>query len=838
MDKSKENFPVIFGRKGGSRFDLLDCFKCTDIECSANILLVQQAEIENLKSLLIDETYSIIGAEDNPEFKNTLINFKRDLFNNRKTKKYHELILRYDKLCEGFEALERKTNAYKSEFDKYRLTFQEEFFGSIRNLKYISEKTFFKNGLLFSSDVLSKVVADSDFDYQCIDKKNKRLIISTIKYLSRSVAKTTPLSSFSNMYYLENGYEQFTSINTQTRYSKFRITNLFFYYLKESLLKKICFKNCLLVYCNSTIWKEQGNTEVFHFFVNKANNETFKRLDKSPILCYINNELSKREVSYCQLIEEIKTITEEKKETIIKYINTLIKEGFLHLTYPVSCNNKNWIGELLDFIHNRNEISESFNELTFILKNIQRTITNLENTSNISDRRRYIKESYNELSQFLSSLNGETDFANKVSSYNLYYEDTFCDSMETISAKRFNNASKDLKQAFFHLNNIPYKENFKKKMAKYLKKEYNGELPILLFYNKIYLNRFNENTFDKSELAVFQKSFDRIVKLINDNGSENSIDLSKIIYKQKNLQFTSSIGCYVQVTSPNLDRLVVNSFSSGYGSNISRFLNFMPEKLIEKVVRNNKSNCCEYRILADIKDASIHNANTYPPLTDYVINVIDDNTLNTKYESIGLSNIWVCCDNAKGIVLKNEKGVEIQPNSFSLEGLNRRSKFTQFLDLFNPIDLTGYFMYKNNIKQLFKERLINRELVCIPRLIYGHNIVISRKKWLVKKSVFTNLLNMEKIKLNESYLSINQWVVKNQIPNEVFVIIAQKDSTNHNNDNYKPQYINFKIPVFLLLFINMIKKSESIIEITEMYPDSSHIKESGGFVKEYILNLN
>lgn len=837
----KNNFPLIFGRKGGGEFSMLGSLRTPSIENYIVTLLIQQNEITVLINRLIADLHVVISKEDDIKTKHQLLNFKRDLFNNRPIEKHLTLIKTHIILEENFNQYYQRTDTYNKAKQEYKEVFYKDFYASIENLKGLSENYFLKNGLLFSSNILSKEIKKSDFRFTSLNKKNRRLLISTLKYLTRSLTKTTPFSSFNSIFCLENREGQYRPIYLAVKTSNFQITNLFFYYLKELILKDQDFKNCLDIYCNTTLWEYQKQDNVFHFFINKKNNEAFKKLSKSPILLYIKDQLSSNELNYSALIDKIKRVTEDKKDTIISFVDTLINEGVLQITYPVSSDDKNWIQRLLDFINrNESQLTKKFKDLISVLKNIQSTIEALENIFEVEERQQLILNSHIEIITFLRSWNDDTAFTRKVAPQDLFYEDTFSKTSDLISLKTLNTTSSSLKRVFLNLNNIPYKKTLKQFFAKYLKEEYNRKLPILLFYEKIYLKHINEFTLTDSDLSIFRREFKKIVHLINENtsGPTNPIDVSNYTKKTKDENEDSiSFGCYIQVANNNWDQLILNNFSNGNGSNISRFLNFLPDEFANKVLEFNKNNY-QGKIITEVKDASIHNVNTYPPLSEYVISVNEDFSLKESYTSISLSEIYVVYDLDEGLLLKNEKGVEIQPNSFSLEGLNRKSKFTQFLDIFNPVDTSGYILFKQSIWQLYVNKLRHKDIVHIPRIVYGKTIIIQREKWLVKKEFMLKSLDKTKQALDKNFMIINQWILQNKIPDEVFIKIAQRDLSNSQNDNYKPQYINFKSPVFLLLFINMVNKADDIIEITEMYPNASHIDQTGGYAKEYVLNIN
>jgi len=102
------------------------------------------------------------------------------------------------------------------------------------------------------------------------------------------------------------------------------------------------------------------------------------------------------------------------------------------------------------------------------------------------------------------------------------------------------------------------------------------------------------------------------------------------------------------------------------------------------------------------------------------------------------------------------------------------------------------------------------------------------------QSILLDLIDGNIQDLDVVYFKMLGWLKENSIPNEVFIKIGKRDRTKNN---YKPQYVNFEIPIMSLLFVDLLKKSEDILEFTEMLPTSESVKSNGGKVKEFILNI-
>ncbi len=256
-------------------------------------------------------------------------------------------------------------------------------------------------------------------------------------------------------------------------------------------------------------------------------------------------------------------------------------------------------------------------------------------------------------------------------------------------------------------------------------------------------------------------------------------------------------------------------------------------KYHEKVKHYNK---CRKPIISDVKDASIHNANIYPAITEHVISSSNDKNLEDPYKVLKTSELYVHCNEINGIDLI-EGNKKVTPVNLTLEGLNRRSKFSQFLDLFNPSDLFGYEVIMHHINSIFKEDLEKTKIVAIPRIKFGDNIVLQRKKWVMRKYELLSILKSKTIEKGEIFLNLNKWRINNKIPRQVFIKLKEGQKHKSTTDNHKPQYIDFSQPINILLLGKILKDADEMIELTEILPSNKQVETSGGFVNEYLLNI-
>ena len=825
-----KDFPFIIGRKGGCEIDIMSLFITPQINDSFLKLLNIDNKLRSKKKLLLEILHTEI--RQNGETNKKLLNFKRDVYNNRSLIKYKDvqgyLNNKIEKLLNDIETFKRKRNI---EIEKYNLEFEIALKTSIKNLNLVTHKPFFKNGLLFASHILYNEINKTDFNFESLNKKNKKLIVSTLKYLTRSIVKTTPFSSFNNIFILEQNEGRSFNSKKENLQSYYQINNLFYYYLKEALLGIDDFKKELNLTTNTTIWEELTKNE-FHFFINKDNNEAFKKLKNSPIIGFIKKELKQKAITYAQLILTLTNETSENPETVKTYVDSLINEGFIVLNFPTTQHQKKWMSHLKQYLQKK-PLNTKFQLLISLIESIAVSIEKL-NFLTIEERKDEIYNCYKKITDILLSINQSSQFSKKVKPQDLFYEDTFQSIKDSISYPKYNKICTSLKEAYSALNNISYKESLKAELSKIVISNHNGKLSLLKFYETIFLKNSIISAFSKVDLTNVEQIICCVKKIKEQKKKLQFIDLKEFITPSKNT-YPISFGAYIQTTDNNFSQIILNGFSNGFGSNSSRFFNMCSEKQISKIKKFNRSN---KSIIVDVKDASLHNTNIYPALTDGVISICNDNNLKNDYNLIDVSNLYVVANKEKGVILTNSKEEEIIPIQFSLEELNRKSKFTQFLDIFNINENFGYVLIIKEINNLFKINLesSNNNVIEIPRLCFGDNIILQRKKWILKKPELTAVIFSKELSLAAMFYKLNKWKTDNNIPDEVFIKSTNQDSKNPQNDNYKPIYINFTMPIFIILLQNILKSSDLIIELSEVLPSSGNVVNNGRFVKEYALN--
>jgi lantibiotic biosynthesis protein len=825
----KEIFPLIFGRTGGHPIEALSLLRSNMSEAYVNRFLDLSSEVEAQRSTVVEKLYTEINNEQDERKRKCILNFKRDLFNNRPRAATGFKALAFRKEIESeVKRFFQKKDECENLVKEFNTIFCSEELNNVEKLNSLTSPFFFRNGLIFSSQVLFQ-----ELKKRSLAKTDGAIVTSLLKYLTRSVTKTTPFSSFNSIFFLQKKAGEFSQDGI-TQDSTIQVSNLFYHYLKIYLLNIPSFRDTLLVKSNSTIWLKNDGVSTLHFFQNEGNNESFKNLRSSSSLVTIKNLVSNIDITYGEFVLKLQQLSADPNSSVEEFVTILVKEGFLKIVFPVSWTDKNWISELIDFLH-KNQLNRELEGLTELLKVIDKTIVSLENCFDVDTRYEMVLHCFNAVSDFFKSNDPSNEFLEKVSAQDLFYEDHFVNSQESVAETTVTELLSEVKEAFLSFNNIPVKLLKRVNMARLLEVEGKRKLPILSFYEKFYLPNRTDYDFLKDEVKKADKTVSEIIRRIEEAPERQSVDISDLAEQKRN-ELDSPFGVYIQTEDGGFENTVVNSFCSGYGMNISRFLNSLPEKYAKELMTYNED-LLPGKIVVEIKDASIHNVGTFPQVTEALVDLCENRNLNRSHRVISLADIFVTVNEAKDLIFVDSNNRELKILNFSLEDLNRRSAFYKFIDTFNDTDLFGLNYLLGGIAQFFESKVLQAKIVSIPRIKFRERLTIQRRRWLILKTTLLNSVSKTKEK-GENFLNLNAFMIKNAIPEEVFIKFAKRNLKNLQDDKHKPQYFNFRFPVFTALFIDQLNKAGDVIEISEMFPSSDGVMKTGGKVKEYIFNCN
>jgi len=478
-----KTFPYIFGRVGGAKISTLKEITINEVYRDVLLLEKKQNNLNKAKKGLINKLHQLIGQIEDSKIQNKLLSFKRAVHNNKSLQKYEHLVF-IDTILMGlvkhYQQKEWEFTKLKQDFNKI---FNEGLLKTAAEFQTISNRYFLKNGLLFSSNTLSKKVNENNFEFASLNKRNKKLLLSLTKYLTRSVSKTTPFSTFNSIFCLEKTGQNYVPLASKQP-SNIQISNLLFYYIEKYLQTDPILRYKLPLKLNSNIHLREDKLT---FFINLKNNEYFKRINSSELLNYLKTSYAESSIKFEDLINDLSVKLEENKEKVRKYINTLINEGFFLFNISITCHDQNWCTKLIDFIDSIKVKGEilAFKDLSHLLNELETTTKQLANSMETEEREKIILTAYEQVESYFKKYHPTSDLLEKIESQDLFYEDTAISLEDTLFARNIDTLIEELKNLRNSFALVDYKKSINKRLVKLFKLKYSNitkiPLDLILF---------------------------------------------------------------------------------------------------------------------------------------------------------------------------------------------------------------------------------------------------------------------------------------------------------------------------------------------------------------------
>jgi len=729
-------------------------------------------------------------------------------------------------------------------------SYEDEYKNSQKQfIKLISRQNFLKGLLLASNSILSSLdeymLNNTFIKERTSFKKFIKLESSLIKYLARLYTKASPFSTFTTV-----GIASFVgkavSIEKNIKENSLKLNNSLYEHMYGLLINHKYLRNFLDIKLNFTIRKQ---TRDFTFLTIIRNNEALQRISITPILeCTYELAKTKKTWRYKNFIFVISTrYPAFSVEQLKDYIDQLLACGFLEYDLGLSGLDPKWDQKLLMKLDSLSYTFPFIRSFTENLKQVKEYMGIYESAS-YKKRRKIIDQAATLLelacrtitlpkksvkknkSEGMFQHTYKRGFPFKVNT--IWYEDTYFRNVITMPQDI--KMHLELLGEYLHLlTQFHIKNKEKLRIENFFKSNYHkkNEADLLEFYRKYSLSE------RKSQLSKTQEQqviLDTIVtKIIKkwDVGQSiflNSTDLQINKNKKISQNITPSYGAFFQISEEkgqnNKDKLLVlNGTSSGYGRMFSRFLSYFDPNITKKILDQNIT-LFKNKIVSELTDASVFNANMHHPLTEYEIILPGSHNLSdNKKIKITDINIKYSTEQERLLLIEKKSGKEIALLDLSFEDRNTRSSIYRLLSNFS------YSEFANNSKllTLLNKRILSmqkkKNIKVVPRIIYKEKIILQRKRWVLSKESIPVSVPGEK---DYSYfIKVNTWRMTHSIPNEIFIIIKGEK---------KPQFISFTNPFLVKLFVKIISQASKNCIIEEMLPYPSNKQ----YVSEYFAQWN
>lgn len=366
-------FPHILTRIGGLPFNKIVIPDLYELDDKFQLLSFLEQQQEQAKQQLSDNLLHFNQTIPDKKDQNVIQNFRRDFFNERKIKegtlKNLQTVLpaalmnEIDAYLESFImhkqlTIDNLSGLYTSILTTTRSAFQQ-----------LSKNEGLRKGFILSShDLLNGLDDYSTKEISEFRRKELMIENSLYKYVTRSVTKTSPFSTFNNLSHAKigatsNGIVQYiVDDRFKNRVvSHLRLNNYLFKYLKALLLKipRVLYKT--IIKSNPTIEVEGNN---YLFLTNNNNIEAFQRMAIDDINTEVLTIVSatRQGVNFEVLLDKLKEFIDATDDDLIHYIKKLVSYGFLEYNIPVSGVDPEWDFKFIQYLETN--YSGSYNFIT------------------------------------------------------------------------------------------------------------------------------------------------------------------------------------------------------------------------------------------------------------------------------------------------------------------------------------------------------------------------------------------------------------------------------------------------------------------------------------------
>lgn len=404
-------FPHVLIRISSGALDELETLYLPESIKYVKRICSYKTESKSLAGQLSQDLYIQVGKETDNSLRTTLINVRRDIFNqrmitpetieqikNKLPKKTSAQLVQYQELVSNI------AQAHKKFENKYN----QELVLARKKLQQLAMGENFQKGLILSSQSLVKRGLPAYLgakNLQYLTKKQRKVEHSLIKYLSRMYAKTSPFSTFTSVAIgtldvgqANSSHESRLLLSSEhmTIQSHIRLNNYIYKYIKNLLITHKNIRRYFTLCLNPTM---QRMDNYYSFLVNSNNIESFQKIQSNPALDFFYNKLISvgEDISFNKIVGEIIHASEldASQRNIEAYLNQLIEYGFLEFDIGISGIDPFWdikLQQKLKFIPEKHLVDALLLSLSRI-----REISDKYKIADAIDRQKQIQQAFKEL---------------------------------------------------------------------------------------------------------------------------------------------------------------------------------------------------------------------------------------------------------------------------------------------------------------------------------------------------------------------------------------------------------------------------------------------------------
>lgn len=603
-----------------------------------------------------------------------------------------------------------------------------------------------------------------------LNKKKRQTLLFLLKTFTRVSRKSSPFGAFGPLAWI--GRLSPPSIITQ--YNQW-IHLLIRKYMKEKYFKQLRFIS------NPGIHRS-GDAYIFPQV--KSRLETIHNLEQQDILNLLLSKLETQSLSYEMLIDELVDLSGADKSAISSFLDQLIELNFLIIDWPISSNEKEWL-------HAWNREAGKFDDnllrLTAALLKIR------------TNEKRSFEQKQNDAFQLLKAFFPEKFHDDIPDKKSLLFSDVFLEG----EAKPGLDSFADFELSINCLQSIcnglfPNAELASIEL--FYEEQKDDELPILEFHEKYHQNKPYDLSALFQESERKQKEF--LEGLMVEQGSNDQliIEEASLVKIANSYTATKNQGALIQKNGTS--HYLTSLFSAG-GKMFSRFLSEEDNDLVEKIAYFNNP---KDELVAEIIAENYYSVNLHPPLTKYKIQWHE----RPKEYDLLLSELVVSRVAGQLQLWSLDAQKKVVPLNYGFEALERRSPLFQTLTAFGPQNINI-----NPLRQLLRKHYLDKNASnSWPRITLDNGLVILRKGWIFLEEELPQAKTLEL----DDWMYLRKWQSNKGLPDQIYLKLVKDDANEENGDHSKPQYFDFRNPLFILLWKSILSQSYDSVFIEEVYP--------------------
>jgi|GEM_PF-5080648 len=833
-------------------------------------------EVDHLKDKAIELIFEAIQKEQDKALQNSLLQLKRDIFNNRK---YNKSILnnaQFSNALAAIEQLELVAQEFSEAHNSFEQSFKIEYTSTKIALKEIASLPAFKNGIILSSSILT----DSAKRYltgQSSKKRDSKTEIGLISYISRIAAKTSPFSSFTNL-----THGRIEDIETPINFkvhnrikSKVSLNNTLLKSIIGIIKRSSVLSQNIPIVLNQTLQVEKG---VLTYITNSNNSEAIQTIQQNPFLKSLIKLLVadgiKTLKSVCEKLAEDHKL---ENESVAIFLKQLLNLGLIEFDFNTSGADEYWVDNLLSMFEGIPEIDSFYEKLRDYFSKIDAIRLEYEISSPEirQDLLKTLSSEVNSLFDFLKEfclekeeVEGEKKEDEKseqeksetekpedhVDSSEVFrhrdpiqlkfvpqriiFEDTLIESDIAISRQAVSDITNKIELFLSNLKALnPYRKE-QGNIKDFYKENYSAsaEVPLIEFYKNYKKNKSENETKDLNSVSYlwFQNKVCDLIDQMDDPEKEVFNFDTKDLFPAVEIKRNSSSGSFLQFFVNDKKQLscVVNGVFLGHNKYFGRFITLF-DKTVQTDVLSWSREDWHSELLIENCDSTYFNANIHPPLLNYEINMPGSQSTYPKDKRISVADLAVKyvneTDTVELVHLPTQKKVSVFDLGF--QTIKARSSLYVFLSNFDSPSTSMSLYYFCSIVNKKIVHKLGRAFV-FPRIVLDDRIVIQRKTWHIQKKNLPTFAELDEVQL---FIEVNEWRRKLSLPDQVF-FVTQSQVDVHSEER-KPQYLDFRSPLLVNLFVKKLVKVEKTLVIREMLPGSDQLFKSDEkkFVSEYLV---